>query len=372
MIPVALQLKNKKVLVIGGGKVALRKIKQFLKEEAKVYVITIEAIEEIKQLDIHIMNKEYEKTDLQDYFLVYAATDCQDTNHSIVLDCQQMNILCGSATYEEDVGFYSMGYLEHDKGMVALSMNQKLPYHKPLLHEMIDVLDKNNDRLDILFALREAVLKYSDNKRAYFKRLFEIDIKVLEFINDAYKQNKGYLFIYHQSEYQEDFHFHVEPYLCLSITEYEKYHDILNIYPYIKVIPLVLVDGMILKRIQKLAYPLYCHGAILKKEEDIKNLINILESDYHKVYFIHPRQNKAFKDNLNKLLNNEDLYELDEQLNLDKNETYQFIPLLLTHGQHYHDIEKKIDDLRNKGFKIYFEGCLLDQKEIIQFIEKEL
>ena len=49
--PVVLNIENKKCLVIGGGKVALRKINKLLKYKARITVISKNIIEEIKFLE---------------------------------------------------------------------------------------------------------------------------------------------------------------------------------------------------------------------------------------------------------------------------------------------------------------------------------
>ena len=60
--PVFLNIENKNCLVIGGGKVALRKINKLLEYKASITVISKNIIKEIKLLkNIKIIEKEFFK-----------------------------------------------------------------------------------------------------------------------------------------------------------------------------------------------------------------------------------------------------------------------------------------------------------------------
>lgn len=81
--PAMLNLSGKKAVVIGGGAVAARKILTLLEVDAKVTVISPELHESIMELvlekKITWKQKRFEPNDLQDFFLIIAAT-----NHSAV------------------------------------------------------------------------------------------------------------------------------------------------------------------------------------------------------------------------------------------------------------------------------------------------
>lgn len=68
--PVFLNIENKKCLVIGGGRVALRKINKLLKYKARVIIISKNIIEEIKSLkdkNLEIIEKEFEENNNLEY-----------------------------------------------------------------------------------------------------------------------------------------------------------------------------------------------------------------------------------------------------------------------------------------------------------------
>ena len=88
--PILLNLKGKRCVVVGGGKVAERKALPLLKSGAKVTVISPECTERLKKENLreHIkyISRKYKKGDLKNAFLVIAATDSNETNRKISED----------------------------------------------------------------------------------------------------------------------------------------------------------------------------------------------------------------------------------------------------------------------------------------------
>jgi precorrin-2 dehydrogenase/sirohydrochlorin ferrochelatase len=85
--PVFLNLKGKRVVVIGGGKVAERKIRALLKAGAEITVVSpaiTEQIEREKQKGgIKHIPRQYKKGDSNRAFLVIAATDSLEINKKV-------------------------------------------------------------------------------------------------------------------------------------------------------------------------------------------------------------------------------------------------------------------------------------------------
>lgn len=88
--PAFLNLKGEKVIVVGGGKVAERKIAALLKTGADVTVISPEItrkIEKEKQrAGLKHIHRQYRKGDLKNAFLVIAATDSPGVNDMVSKD----------------------------------------------------------------------------------------------------------------------------------------------------------------------------------------------------------------------------------------------------------------------------------------------
>ncbi len=91
--PVFLNLRGKRCVVIGGGRVAERKVKGLLEANASVTVISPELTEELQRLKnlnlfTHI-DRPYQSGDLGDAFLVIAATSDMDVNRQIFREASE-------------------------------------------------------------------------------------------------------------------------------------------------------------------------------------------------------------------------------------------------------------------------------------------
>lgn len=84
--PFMLDLCNKKAVVIGGGPVALRKIRSLLKAKARIVVVSPEAVDGIQELAdegrLHWRRKRFEAEDVTDASVVFAATNDRKVNEA--------------------------------------------------------------------------------------------------------------------------------------------------------------------------------------------------------------------------------------------------------------------------------------------------
>ena len=127
--PVSIDLNNKNVLVIGAGKIALRKITTLLNYNCNIIVITKEVLEE-KFLELEKNNKikifknqEFEEKFLQDIFLVVVATDNKVLNKNISQLCMNKNILVNNITSKNDMNVRFASIYEKDDIQIAISAN---------------------------------------------------------------------------------------------------------------------------------------------------------------------------------------------------------------------------------------------------------
>ncbi|MGO4886971.1 NAD(P)-binding protein [Anaerobacillus sp. MEB173] len=98
--PVLLNLDGRKIIVIGGGTIAERKVQGILETGAMVDVVSPDITEELKRLvsekKITWKQKEFKKKDLEDAFIVIAATNNSNINKCVydsILPHQLINIV---------------------------------------------------------------------------------------------------------------------------------------------------------------------------------------------------------------------------------------------------------------------------------------
>jgi len=96
--PVMLDLAKKDAVVIGGGKVATRKVLRLLtSSEANITVVSPEITDTLKHFvekkAIVWHKKRYEPDDIKNAFLVIAATDDKELNRTIAKECKPYQLV---------------------------------------------------------------------------------------------------------------------------------------------------------------------------------------------------------------------------------------------------------------------------------------
>ena len=127
--PVSIDLNNKNILVIGAGKIALRKVETLLNYNCNIIVITKDILEE-KFLELEknnkikiLKNQEFEEKFLENIFLVVVATDNEVLNKNISQLCMNNNILVNNITSKDDMNVRFASIYEKDDIQIAISAN---------------------------------------------------------------------------------------------------------------------------------------------------------------------------------------------------------------------------------------------------------
>ena len=132
--PLFVNLKNKKVLVIGGGKVAFKKISKIMEYEADITVIA-ENIAEEKLLELENLriennrkienNKDEIEKLVKEYFFVIATTDNEELNENIAEICDSKGILINNASSKTKMNVMFGGIVKNDEFQIAISTSGK-------------------------------------------------------------------------------------------------------------------------------------------------------------------------------------------------------------------------------------------------------
>ena len=92
--PLALDLAGRRVVVVGGGRVALRRAGAMLAAGALVRVIAPDVTAELAGLDVTILRRRYQDGDLAGAWLAHAATDDADVNRDVAAEADRRRIWC--------------------------------------------------------------------------------------------------------------------------------------------------------------------------------------------------------------------------------------------------------------------------------------
>lgn len=120
--PVFIELKDRCCLVVGGGRIALRKVEVLRDFGAKITVAAPSILPEILNMEgIVCLKKHFDKSDLEGQELVVAATDDQEQNHRISQACREKKILVNAVDQKEDCSFIFPAYLKEGEVVAAFS-----------------------------------------------------------------------------------------------------------------------------------------------------------------------------------------------------------------------------------------------------------
>jgi precorrin-2 dehydrogenase/sirohydrochlorin ferrochelatase len=184
--PIMLQLNEKKVVVIGGGRVAERKVLSLLGTGAQVFVVSPEATKEIQTLftdgKIVWMKKFFSEEDIQGATLIFAATDDKDLNQS-VKSLAGKHQLVTIADNPDHSDFHLPAHVQRGRLSIAVSTAGASPIlAKKLRAELEQQFDERYEEyLDFLFATRQWILKEVENPS--FKRKLLTVIVGEDFLN---------------------------------------------------------------------------------------------------------------------------------------------------------------------------------------------
>lgn len=136
--PMFIELKNEDCLVVGGGKIALRKVKMLLDFGAAVTVVAPEILPEIQEAeDVRCIQREFSPADVKGRRLVVAATDSEEQNHKVSRLCKKQRIPVNAVDQIRDCSFIFPSYLREGEVVSAFSSGGQSPVITQYLKEQI-------------------------------------------------------------------------------------------------------------------------------------------------------------------------------------------------------------------------------------------
>ena len=128
-LPISINIIGKKILLVGGGRIASHKI-QFLEQFTRnISVVALEVCETIKEKGYSFKEKPYEKSDLEGAFLVYACTNISGLNQQIKTDAESLGILTNVVDNPGLCDFISPAIYKRDHITIAVGSNGQEVHH---------------------------------------------------------------------------------------------------------------------------------------------------------------------------------------------------------------------------------------------------
>jgi uroporphyrin-III C-methyltransferase / precorrin-2 dehydrogenase / sirohydrochlorin ferrochelatase len=165
LLPIFLNLTNRPCLLVGAGNVALEKIRALLPTGLNLRVIAPEARQEIRQLaaegKLQLEQRPFQPSDLDDNFIVIAATNSPETNAAVYQACLDRNIPCNSVDDIPNCDFFFGSIVTRGPLQIAISTSGESPAVAQRLRREIDAQLPQDlgEWLKNLGALRREVLE---------------------------------------------------------------------------------------------------------------------------------------------------------------------------------------------------------------------
>ena len=142
-LPISLNVTDKKMLIVGGGRIAGHKI-GFLEQFTKnISIVALEVLDSIKAKGYPYQEKAYEKSDLEGAFLVYACTNMIELNQKVKADAESLGILTNVVDNPKMCDFVSPAIYKHDHMTVAVGSNAQEVYRSIAVRNRIkEILEK--------------------------------------------------------------------------------------------------------------------------------------------------------------------------------------------------------------------------------------
>ena len=147
-LPIFAEVKDRPVLVIGGGEIAARKITFLLRAEAKVQIVAEtlipELAEKVEREEIQWRATVFEEQQLDDVFLVIAATEDDELNQRVYVAANARYRLVNVVDNQALCSFVFPSIVDRSPLLVAISSSGKAPVLSRILREKIEALLPTN------------------------------------------------------------------------------------------------------------------------------------------------------------------------------------------------------------------------------------
>jgi len=129
--PVFLNLKGIRVVIIGGGRIAERKLRSVIQEDANIVLVASKISDSIKALSsvssFTLIEEKFETCHLEKATLVFAASSDQAVNEQVTDLCKVKGIMVNNCMDSRDSTFRSGATIKRGEVEIAIGTGGKRP-----------------------------------------------------------------------------------------------------------------------------------------------------------------------------------------------------------------------------------------------------
>jgi precorrin-2 dehydrogenase/sirohydrochlorin ferrochelatase len=142
--PIFLELSGRRVVVVGGGTVALRKARALLEAGARLVVVAEEPGDALSALctqhGASVIRSKYAKQYVAEAVLVIAATNDAKVNEQVYQDCQALEVLCNVVDDPKHCDFFVPAVVKRGDLQIAIGTEGNSPAYAGHLRQKLEAI----------------------------------------------------------------------------------------------------------------------------------------------------------------------------------------------------------------------------------------
>ena len=159
--PFFVDISKKRGLIVGGGAVALRKVRKLLPYGPCLTVVAPQILPAIRAIGgLTLLERAFEPNDLKDCDFAIAATDSRTVNQTVAALCTSQKILVNTADHGEDGSFVFPALVKRGELSVGISTGGGFPMAGVYIKEKL---------AELLPAQTDEILEWLCARRGEFK-----------------------------------------------------------------------------------------------------------------------------------------------------------------------------------------------------------
>jgi len=174
-IPLSLNLTNKKILIVGGGEIALRKLLNLLEFSDNITLISKVVLKELNDLKLsyNLILKDFAYTDMIGFDIVVVCVDDIKLQKSIYFEAKKNHILCNCVDLLECCDFIFPASIKKGDLTISISTNGSSPaFAKQLKYYLLELIpDDVGEFLGELKSMRKTLPKGKERMKIFDKKV---------------------------------------------------------------------------------------------------------------------------------------------------------------------------------------------------------
>lgn len=122
-LPISLNITGKRILMVGGGRIASHKIELLWPFTQNIVVVAPEVLPVVRNKGVKILEKPFEESDLEGVFLVYTCTNLRELNATVREAAHRRGILVNVVDNPVLCDFVSPAIIKNGHMTIAVGSN---------------------------------------------------------------------------------------------------------------------------------------------------------------------------------------------------------------------------------------------------------